>query len=66
MDFTPLLNIVGIAAGTMLVETILEKTGHGDKVVYARIAGYVITAYYGFKIWREYVSRVGAIFNVFI
>lgn len=65
-DLTPIITVAGIAAVTWLVETAMEKTGHGDKVVFVRLVGYGTAAYYSFRVWFGYMRKVASMFGVFV
>lgn len=66
MDLQPIFEITGIAFATMGVEYLLEKFGHGDKVVFVRIVGYAAVAFYGIRTWFNYLHRTAALFGVFV
>jgi len=66
MDLQPLFEIAGIAGATMLVEYIMDKTGHGDKNVFIRIVGYGVCAAHGLRVWWRYLKMIAAMFGVYV
>jgi len=59
-----LFTVAGVAGVSALTEHLLERFGHGNKVVFVKIAGYCICAYVAWDVWFDLVHYVSTMFGV--
>lgn len=64
IGISSLFGVLGVAAVSSLSEYLLDRFGHGDKIVFVKIAGYCICAYVAWDIWLDLVHYVGFKFGV--
>ncbi|WP_127532723.1 hypothetical protein [Paenibacillus kobensis] len=60
-----LFTVAGIALTSKLIEHVMEQFGHGDKVVFIKIIGYIAAGYVAWNFWWGGVHYVAARFGVF-
>lgn len=58
------LKIAGIAISSEFIGRIMEDMGHGNKVVFVRIATYVACGYIAFEAWWDAIRYVAHTFGV--
>ena len=64
IGMTSILGVLGVAAASNLSEYVLEHIGHGDKVIFIKIAGYCVCAFIAWDIWWKLVNHVSFVFGV--
>ena len=59
-----LFTIAGIALTSQLIEQIMGYLGHGDKVVFVKIAAYIASGYVAWDFWWGSIHYVAGRFGV--
>lgn len=59
-----IFTVAGIAICSSVVQTIMEHFGHGDKVVFVKIIGYVACAFIAWNVWWDLVHYIESSFGV--
>jgi hypothetical protein len=60
----PVIKVAGVAIATLVVEKVMEKTGHEDKIVFVSIISWVTCAYIALDFWWDGVKYVMQTFGV--
>ncbi|MFD1953753.1 hypothetical protein ACFSL6_17605 [Paenibacillus thailandensis] len=62
----PAFKVAGIAIGSEFVAMLMEENGHGNKVMFVKIASWVSCAYVALDFWWEGLRHAAAFFGVYI
>lgn len=65
-DLQPLFKVLGIGVASHFGSMALENLGHGGKVIYLKITGYVACAYVAFDAWWDALHKIAAMFGVYV
>lgn len=66
VELGPLYQVLGVGVATHFGGIVLENMGQGGKVMYLKIAGYVVCAGIAFHTWWDYLRQIAAIFGVHV
>ncbi|MGG4035038.1 hypothetical protein ABEV74_15205 [Paenibacillus cisolokensis] len=66
VELTPIFKILGVGVASHFGGVALENMGHGGKVVYLKIAGYVVSAYIAFDAWWDALRHIAHLFGVIV
>lgn len=66
LELAAIFKILGIGVVSHFSTSVLENMGHGGKVIFVKIAGYVACAYVSFEVWWECLRQVAHTFGVHV
>lgn len=60
-----LFAVAGVALTSQLIEQIMGYLGHGDKVVFVKIAAYIAAGYIAWDVWWDGIHMIAREFGVY-
>lgn len=63
---TAMLTVAGIAIASEFIANLMENFGHGNKVIFVKIASYMACGYVAMDFWWDGVRMVAGQFGVHI
>ncbi|MGG4090585.1 hypothetical protein [Paenibacillus lautus] len=66
LELAAIFKILGIGVVSHFSANVLENMGHGGKVMYIKIAGYVACAYVSLDAWWDCLRMVARTFGVHV